>query len=118
MEDDSATLPLVGAIGVMIAGGALLAASAYFMPLLFRVQSPEIFALLVALMLATVLRRALFAAFDPTPQNVQSAVKHGILSLIWLDAVIVAAVAPLEYSIGVALLIVPAYLLGRWVYST
>jgi hypothetical protein len=45
-------------------------------------------------------------------------VKHGILSLIWLDAVIVAAVAPLPYSIGVALLIVPAYVLGRWVYST
>ncbi len=118
VEDDSASLPLFSAIGVMIAGGVLLAASAYFMPLLFRVQSPGIFALLVGLMLATVLRRALFAAFDPTPQNVQFAVKHGILSLIWLDAVVVAAVAPLEYSIGVALLIVPAYVLGRWVYST
>jgi 4-hydroxybenzoate polyprenyltransferase len=118
VEDDDATLPLFGSVGVMIAGGALLAASAYFLPRLINVSSPGMFALLVGLMLATVLRRALFAAFDPTAQNVQAAVKHGILSLIWLDAVVVAAVAPLQYSIGVALLIVPAYLLGRWVYST
>jgi 4-hydroxybenzoate polyprenyltransferase len=117
-EDDSATLPLIRAIGVMIAGGALLATSAYFLPALVNISSPAFFALLVALMLATVLRRAFVAAADPTPQNVQFAVKHGILSLIWLDAVVVAAVAPLPYSIGVALLIVPAYLLGRWVYST
>jgi 4-hydroxybenzoate polyprenyltransferase and related prenyltransferases len=116
--EESDMLPLIGAIGVMVGGAALLAASAWFMPLLFRVQKPEIFALLLALMMATVLRRAFVAAADPTPRNVQLAVKHGILSLIWLDAVVVAAVAPLEYSIGVALLLVPAYLLGRWVYST
>jgi hypothetical protein len=121
VEEDSATLPLIGAIGVMIAGAALLAASAWYMPLvlnLFRVKKPELFALLLALMMASVLRRAFVAAADPTPRNVQLAVKHSILSLIWLDAVVVAAVAPLEYSIGVALLLVPAYLLGRWVYST
>lgn len=116
--EESATLPLIAAIGVMIAGAALLAGSAFYMPLLFRVQKPELFALLLALMMATVLRRAFVAAADPTPRNVQMAVKHSILSLIWLDAVTVAAVAPLEYSIGVALLLVPAYLLGRWVYST
>jgi 4-hydroxybenzoate polyprenyltransferase len=118
VEEETATLPLIGAIGVMIAGAALLAASAWYMPLLFRVQKPELFALLLALMMASVLRRAFVAAADPTPRNVQLAVKHSILSLIWLDAVVVAAVAPLEYSIGVALLLVPAYLLGRWVYST
>jgi len=117
-EDEGATLPLIGAIAVMIAGGGLLAASAWYLPALENISSPAFFALLVALMLATVLRRAFVAAADPTPRNVQFAVKHGILSLIWLDAVVVAAVAPLPYSIGVALLIVPAYLLGRWVYST
>ena len=117
--EESASLTLMAAIGVMIAGAALLAGSAWYLPLLrFRVQKPEIFALLVALMIATVLRRAFVAAADPTPRNVQMAVKHSILSLIWLDAVTIAAVAPLEYSIGVALLLVPAYLLGRWVYST
>jgi len=117
--EESASLTLMAAIGVMIAVAALLAGSAWYLPLLrFRVQKPEIFALLLALMIATVLRRALVAAADPTPHNVQMAVKHSILSLIWLDAVTIAAVAPLEYSIGVALLLVPAYLLGRWVYST
>ena len=116
--EESATFPLMAAIGVMIAGAALLAGSAWYMPLVFRVQKPEIFALLLALMIATVLRRAFVAAADPTPDNVQMAVKHSILSLIWLDAVTIAAVAPLEYSIGVALMLVPAYLLGRWVYST
>ncbi|MCI0362215.1 MAG: UbiA family prenyltransferase [Planctomycetaceae bacterium] len=118
VEEENATLPLIGAIGVMVGGAVLLATSAWYMPLVFRVQKPEIFALLLALMMATVLRRAFVAAADPSPRHVQLAVKHGILSLIWLDAVVVAAVAPLEYSIGVALLLVPAYLLGRWVYST
>jgi 4-hydroxybenzoate polyprenyltransferase len=116
--EESAAVQLIAAIGVMIAGGVLLASSAFFMQRLVNIRSPEIFALLVALMLATVLRRAFVATADPTPQNVQMAVKHSILSLIWLDAVVIAAVAPLEYSIGVALLLVPAYLLGRWVYST
>ena len=116
--EESAAVQLIAAIGVMIAGGVLLASSAFFMQLQFRVREPGILALLVALMLATVLRRAFVATADPTPQNVQMAVKHSILSLIWLDAVVIAAVAPLEYSIGVALLLVPAYLLGRWVYST
>jgi 4-hydroxybenzoate polyprenyltransferase len=116
--EQSATLPLIAAIGVMIAGAALLASSAFYMPLRHQVRKPEILALLLALMIATVLRRAFVAAADPTPRNVQMAVKHSILSLIWLDAVTIAAVAPLEYSIGVALLLVPAYLLGRWVYST
>jgi len=116
--EESATFPLMAAIGVMVLGAVLLAGSAWYMPLVFRVQKPEIFALLLALMIATVLRRAFVAAADPTPDNVQMAVKHSILSLIWLDAVMIAAVAPLEYSIGVALLLVPAYLLGRWVYST
>jgi 4-hydroxybenzoate polyprenyltransferase len=116
--EESASLPLLGAIGVMIAGGVLLAASVLNSPLQFQIREPMHFVLLIALMMATVLRRALVAVADPSPRNVQLAVKHSILSLIWLDAAIIAAVAPIPYSIGVAALLIPALLLGRWVYST
>ena len=67
---------------------------------------------------ADALQSAFVAVADPTPRNVQLSVKHSILSLIWLDAAMIAAVAPIAYSLGVLTLLIPAYLLGRWVYST
>jgi hypothetical protein len=66
----------------------------------------------------TVLRRCGTAALDPRPEKVQVAVKHSILSLIWLDAATALAVAGPAYGIAIAALLIPALLLGRWVYST
>jgi hypothetical protein len=106
---------LVAALGVMIAGVALLGASARFVPI--RVE-PQLFWLLLALLMFTVLRRSGTAAIDPTPQKVQAAVKHSILSLIWLDAATAIAVAGPVYGVAIAALLIPALLLGRWVYST
>jgi hypothetical protein len=74
--------------------------------------------LLLALLMFTVLRRGGTAAMDPTPKKVQAAVKHSILSLIWLDAATAIVVAGPAYGIAIALLLIPALLLGRWVYST
>ena len=46
---------------------------------------------LLAMLAVTVLRRCFAAVLDPSPERVQMAVKHSILSLIWFDAAIVAA---------------------------
>lgn len=62
--------------------------------------------------------RAIVAIFDPTPGKVQTAVKHSILSLIMLDAVACSAVRDVPTTISIVLLIFPAFILGRWLYST
>jgi 4-hydroxybenzoate polyprenyltransferase len=109
---------LMGAMVVMACGVVVLGASAaYPTPAGWQMQ-PRFYWLLLLLLMVTVLRRSAAAAMDPAPQNVQAAVKHSILSLIWLDAATAAAVAGPMYGIGVAALLIPALALGRWVYST
>jgi 4-hydroxybenzoate polyprenyltransferase len=106
---------LLAAMAVMAAGVGLLAAIPWWRSV--QLPQPWMFVLL-GLLALTVLRRSLVAVFDPSPEKVQTAVKHSILSLIWLDAAVVAAVAPLPYAFAIAALLIPALLLGRWVYST
>jgi 4-hydroxybenzoate polyprenyltransferase len=109
---------LMAAMVVMACGVVVLGASAiYPTPAGWEMQ-PKFYWLLLLLLMVTVLRRSAVAAIDPAPQNVQAAVKHSILSLIWLDAATAAAVAGPMYGIGVAALLIPALALGRWVYST
>src|SRR5262249_36428020 len=55
---------------------------------------------------------------DPIPLRVQKAVKTGIFALVWLDVGLVVSVRGLSAALPVALLWVPAFLLGRWLYST
>lgn len=78
----------------------------------------EYYWILLGLLMLTVLRRCGVAAVDPTPEKVQAAVKHSILSLIWLDAATAAAAAGAWHGLAIAALLIPALLLGRWVYST
>src|SRR5207247_2906245 len=113
--DVSRRLVLVAAMVVMAGGVALLGTSASSVPLHVK---PEIYWLLLALLMLTVLRRCGTAAVDPAPEKVQAAVKHSILSLIWLDAATAIVVASPVYGIAIAALLVPALLLGQWVYST
>jgi 4-hydroxybenzoate polyprenyltransferase len=113
--ETSRTGQLAAAMLVMAGGVGLLALSGYYRALAL---DHTMFALLLALLAMTVLRRCLAAVLDPSPERVQMAVKHSILSLIWFDAAIVAAVAPLPYAFAIAALLIPALLLGRWVYST
>jgi 4-hydroxybenzoate polyprenyltransferase len=49
---------------------------------------------------------------------VQHAVKTGVLSLVWLNVGVVLAVRGVSTSLAVALLWLPAFLLGRRLYST
>jgi 4-hydroxybenzoate polyprenyltransferase len=58
------------------------------------------------------------AVRDPTPDRVQRAVKSGVLSLVWLNVGIVAAVRGLTPALAVAGLWVPAFLLARRLYTT
>jgi 4-hydroxybenzoate polyprenyltransferase len=67
---------------------------------------------------AVVARAVLLAVREPESRNVQRAVKTGVFALIAIDAVLLfGLVGPLEGSI-VLVLLAPALLVGRWVYST
>ena len=107
---------LWAAMGVMAAGVALLGAAV--LPFRGLAMDRNLYWLLLVLLMITVLRRCIAAAVDPAPEKVQAAVKHSILSLIWLDAATAAAVAGPMYGIAVAALLIPALVLGWWVYST
>lgn len=73
----------------------------------------------VLLAVAAVVGRAdLRALLTPQPATVQKAVKTGVLSLVWLNVALVAAVRGPAPALAVAALWVPAFLLGRWLYST
>lgn len=107
---------LIAAMIVMSAGVAILGSSAGH--LLLVAVKPTYYWVLLGLLMVTVLRRCGVAAADPTTGNVQAAVKHSILSLIWLDAATAAAAAGPGHGLAIALLLIPALVLGRWVYST
>jgi 4-hydroxybenzoate polyprenyltransferase len=53
----------------------------------------------------------------PVPARVQAAVTRAILGLVMLDAILATALAGLE-GLVLLFLMVPAFVLGRWVYST
>jgi 4-hydroxybenzoate polyprenyltransferase len=53
----------------------------------------------------------------PVPENVQAAVKQAILGLVLLDAVLATGLAG-TIGLVLAVLLLPALWLGRWVYST
>jgi 4-hydroxybenzoate polyprenyltransferase len=106
---------LMGALAVMLSGVAVLGASLLHVPVR---GSPTIYWMLLALLMFGVLRRGTVAALDPVPEKVQAAVKLSILSLIWLDATMAVAVSGPAAGVAIAALLIPALLLGRWVYST
>jgi 4-hydroxybenzoate polyprenyltransferase len=54
----------------------------------------------------------------PEPSVIQHAVKTGVLSMVWLDVALVSCVLGPWPALAVASLWVPAFLLGRWLYST
>jgi 4-hydroxybenzoate polyprenyltransferase len=75
--------------------------------------------LLVLLVVAWVVNLATGRAIrEPIPARMQGAVKTGVFSLVWLDVGLVAAVRGPLPALAVALLWVPAFFLGRWLYST
>ncbi len=66
-----------------------------------------------------VINRANYKAIrNPVAEVVQRAVKTGVLSLVWLDVVAVTTVQGPLAGLTVACLWIPAFLLGKWLYST
>jgi 4-hydroxybenzoate polyprenyltransferase len=74
--------------------------------------------LLLGLVSITIFRRCLLAISNPNAAHVQAAVKQAILSLIVLDASLALVTGPPVWALVILSLLLPALLLGRWVYST
>jgi 4-hydroxybenzoate polyprenyltransferase len=75
--------------------------------------------LLVLVLVALVVNVAGSRALrEPSPRYFQSAVKTGVLSLVWIDAALVAAVRGPRAAVAVALFWPPAFILARWLYAT
>lgn len=67
----------------------------------------------------TINRRIAAAIRDPSPARVQNAVKLMLLSIITLDAVVVLSqTGDVSLALATAMLVMPALLLGRWIYIT
>lgn len=138
-------LLIAGGIGVYIAGvtwfarreesrspraGLVLGLAVMAMGILLLAMAPDFGALpngrivganyrwLMLLVGGVVAIRCVRAIADPQPAKVQVAIKISILSLIWLDAAIALRVASFPEAFCIALLLVPALLIGRAVYST
>ena len=78
-------------------------------------QRWDLFWLVIA---AMVVWRCVRAIIDPRPVVVQAAVKNCILSLIIIDAGAALATAGPLPAICILSLILPAMILGQWIYST
>jgi 4-hydroxybenzoate polyprenyltransferase len=74
--------------------------------------------LILGLVALVVNQSAVGAIRQPTPGSYQKAVKTGILSLVWLNVGLVAAVRGVQPAALVAAFWPPAFVLGRWLYST
>jgi 4-hydroxybenzoate polyprenyltransferase len=110
---------LAGAILVMLAGIAGLGLLHRNFPPGFGPALPERWWLLMlALLGLPIARRCVMTVADPVPARVQAAVKQCLLSIIVLDAAVTFTVGNWYDAVIVLSLLVPAALLGRWVYST
>jgi 4-hydroxybenzoate polyprenyltransferase len=118
----SQILNLLGGMAVMAFGIALIGWWGNLMRaqlLNFGTNAVYAFWLLLTVMLVIGQRRCLEAVLNPEPPVVQLAIKQSIFSLILFDAAITSfATGRPELGIGIALLLAPTMLLGRWVYST
>ncbi len=74
--------------------------------------------LVLALVALAVNANATRAIKDPIPPLIQKTIKTSLLALVWLHVGVIAGVRGLEPAAMVAVLSVPAYLLGRWLYTT
>jgi 4-hydroxybenzoate polyprenyltransferase len=111
---------LASAAAVMMGGVALLGL-AYrllqnFEPMRLSLTEP-VWWLLLGMLAVTILRRCGTAIAQPTPRQVQWAVRHALWSLIMLDAAVVLLVRDF-YALGMVALLIPTLIMGKWVAAT
>lgn len=112
----SARAQLIAASFVINAGLATLLGFVIYTP---RNAESETSLFVLAVITITIVRRLLRAISQPKPALVQTAIKTMLLSLIMLDATLVLfATGTPALAITVALLMVPALLLSRWIPMT
>ena len=85
----------------------------------FDAADPKRVLLVLAVILLTVNRRMIIALLNPAANQVQTAVKTMLLSLVMLDATLIFFKTgdPL-YALAIAALLLPAVILGRWIFVT
>jgi 4-hydroxybenzoate polyprenyltransferase len=112
---ESSRPQLLGATGVMLAGLALV----QFLPerTSAAAETLVLFAACLVVFTAVVGVPVAIALLRPGPTNVQAAVKRMILGLVLLDATLATLFAGV-YGLLILLLLPPAMVLGRWLYST
>jgi 4-hydroxybenzoate polyprenyltransferase len=81
------------------------------------VNPAKAFPFLLAIFGIYVAMKVVPAVRDPKPSRVQPAVKRAVLGLVLFDAILATSMVGLVGLVLVALL-VPAQLLGKWIYST
>jgi 4-hydroxybenzoate polyprenyltransferase len=111
-------LHLLGGAVVMLLGVGLLAGLLGVMEDVAPQLDPDRWHLLMAVLAALVGWRAVRAIIDPRPAMVKNAVRQSILSLVILDASACFAARGTFAAVAVALLLVPATLVGQWLEST
>jgi 4-hydroxybenzoate polyprenyltransferase len=109
-----ASLLAAGAVMLAAAAGAVVGPSYWPTP-----EGPELllYPYLLLVWAGVVASRVATAVRDPKPELVQRAVKTAVLGLIGLDAVLAFGLVGWP-GVLIILLLGPALLLGRWVYST
>jgi len=117
---ESNRIELLLAIAVMLTGIGLLAwLPGWTDETVLQIRAdPSRWYLIVGVLGALIGWRSLRAVLEPQPLQVQLAVKQSILSLVILDAVVCFALRGTEAAVLVVLFLIPAALLGRWIYST
>lgn len=115
---DSDRRTLQFGLAVMVLGIALLAAFPWFSETRILLRGKMLWPTLLVLLMSIVVRRCMFAIANPSPENVQAAVKNAIFSLVMLDAAVVLAVVGVMPALAVLALLIPTVFLGKWIYST
>ncbi len=113
-EGESRKRSLIGAAAVMALSVALAVTVPVHLP---AGHAPVYFPYLLVLFGFIVGIPVVAAIRNPTPKSVQAAVKRSIFGLVLLDAILSTAFVGWP-GLLIVLLLIPAILLGKWVYST